>query len=62
MTTPSASIREAAMPRSTPGDVYDACLLAREIGRPCSYVVDAYEREVRGAWQGPGKGKGKGRD
>ena len=27
-----------------PGDVYYACLIARQLGRPCAYVVDAYGR------------------
>jgi len=37
-----------------PGDVYYACLIARQLGRPCAYVADAYEREMRAGGRGWG--------
>lgn len=37
-----------------PGDVYYACLIARQLGRPCAFVADAYEREMRGRGRGWG--------
>jgi hypothetical protein len=37
-----------------PSDVYCACLIARELGRPCTVVVDAYDRERRGRGNGRG--------
>lgn len=36
--------------RWAPGDVYLACTIASIIGRPCRYVVDAYERDRGQGW------------
>ena len=36
--------------RWAPGDVYFACALARQIGRPCRYVVDIWERDHDQGW------------
>ncbi|UHQ20152.1 hypothetical protein LVB87_03045 [Lysobacter sp. KIS68-7] len=36
--------------RWTPGDVYMACSIASIIGRPCRYVVDAYDRDRGNGW------------
>jgi hypothetical protein len=36
--------------RWAPGDVYFACALARQIGRPCRYVVDIWERDHGQGW------------
>jgi hypothetical protein len=33
-----------------PGDVYYACAIASVIGRPCRYVVDAYEADRGQGW------------
>lgn len=33
-----------------PGDVYYACALARQIGRPCRHVVDEWERDHGQGW------------
>ncbi len=33
-----------------PGDVYMACSLAHSLGRPCSYVVEEYERDHGQGW------------
>ena len=33
-----------------PGDIYFACALARQIGRPCRYVVDVWERDHGQGW------------
>ncbi|MGL6290264.1 MAG: hypothetical protein ACRC2H_06225 [Silanimonas sp.] len=52
---PSYYVRELVVERGwAPGDVYYACLIARELGRPCTYVVDAYDREMRGRGRGWG--------
>jgi hypothetical protein len=52
---PSYYVRELVVDRGwAPGDVYYACLIARELGRPCTYVVDAYDREMRGRGRGWG--------
>lgn len=39
-----------ARPGWTPGDVYFACALAAQVGRPCRYVADEYERDRAGGW------------
>ena len=36
--------------RWAPGDVYYACAIAQVIGRPCRYVVDAWNRDSTGGW------------
>ena len=36
--------------RWAPGDIYFACALARQIGRPCRYVVDVWERDHGQGW------------
>jgi hypothetical protein len=36
--------------RWAPGDVYYACALARIVGRPCRYVVDAWNRDHGQGW------------
>jgi len=36
--------------RWAPGDVYMACSIASIIGRPCRYVVDAYDRDRGQGW------------
>lgn len=52
---PAVYVRELVVERDwAPGDVYYACLIARELGRPCTVVVDAYEREMRGRGRGWG--------
>jgi hypothetical protein len=52
---PSYYVRELVDDRGwAPGDVWYACLIARELGRPCTYVVEAYEREARGRGRGWG--------
>lgn len=39
-----------ARPGWTPGDVYFACALAAQAGRPCRYVADEYDRDRAGGW------------
>lgn len=52
---PRDYVQEMVVDRGwAPGDVYYACLIARQLGRPCAYVVDAYEREMRGRGRGWG--------
>ena len=52
---PRYFVREYVVDRGwAPGDVWYACLIARELGRPCTYVIDAYEREARGRGRGWG--------
>jgi hypothetical protein len=52
---PRYYVQEMVVDRGwAPGDVYYACLIARQLGRPCAYVVDAYEREMRGRGRGWG--------
>lgn len=52
---PAYYVRELVIERDwAPGDVYYACLIARELGRPCTYVVEAYDREMRGRGRGWG--------
>lgn len=52
---PRYYVREMVVDRGwAPGDLYYACLLARALGRPCTYVVEAYEREARGRGRGWG--------
>jgi hypothetical protein len=52
---PATYVREMVVDRGwAPGDVYYACLIARQLGRPCATVVDAYERESRGRARGWG--------
>lgn len=36
--------------RWAPGDVYYACAIARIVGRPCRYVVDAWNRDHGQGW------------
>ena len=36
--------------RWAPGDVYYACSMARIIGRPCGYVVEAWDRDRGEGW------------
>lgn len=36
--------------RWAPGDVYYACTIAQVIGRPCSYVVNEWERDNGQGW------------
>ncbi len=36
--------------RWAPGDVYYACSIAQQIGRPCRYVVDEWNRDHRQGW------------
>lgn len=36
--------------RWAPGDIYFACALARQIGRPCRHVVDIWERDHAQGW------------
>lgn len=36
--------------RWAPGDVYYACAIAQVIGRPCRYVVDAWNRDHGQGW------------
>jgi hypothetical protein len=36
--------------RWAPGDVYYACAIAQVIGRPCRYVVDAWDRDHGQGW------------
>lgn len=52
---PRYYVQEMVVERGwAPGDVYYACLIARQLGRPCAYVVDAYEREMRSRGRGWG--------
>jgi hypothetical protein len=52
---PRYYVQEMVVDRGwAPGDLYYACLIARQLGRPCAYVVDAYEREMRGRGRGWG--------
>ena len=52
---PAYYVRELVVERDwAPGDAYYACLIARELGWPCTRVVDAYEREARGRGRGWG--------
>lgn len=52
---PASYVRELVIERDwAPGDVFYACLIARELGRPCTVVADAYEREMRGRGRGWG--------
>ena len=52
---PRYFVREMVVDRGwAPGDVWYACLIARQLGRPCTDVVDAYEREARGRGRGWG--------
>ncbi|WP_397573039.1 hypothetical protein [Silanimonas sp.] len=52
---PRYYVQEMVVDRGwAPGDVYYACLIARQLGRPCADVVDAYEREMRGDGRGWG--------
>lgn len=52
---PRYYVQEMVVDRGwAPSDVYYACLIARQLGRPCAYVVDAYEREMRGRGRGWG--------
>jgi len=52
---PRDYVQEMVVDRGwAPGDVYYACLIARQLGRPCTYVVEAYEREMRGRGRGWG--------
>ena len=52
---PRYYVREMVVDRGwAPGDVYYACLIARQLGRPCAFVADAYEREMRGRGRGWG--------
>lgn len=52
---PAYFVRELVLERDwAPGDVYYACLIARELGWPCLRVVEAYEREARGRGRGWG--------
>jgi hypothetical protein len=52
---PATYVRGLVVDRGwAPGDVWYACLIARELGRPCAQVVDAYEREARGRGRGWG--------
>ena len=39
-----------ARPGWTPGDVYFACSLAAQAGRPCRYVADEYDRDRGAGW------------
>lgn len=39
-----------ARPGWTPGDVYFACALAAQAGRPCRYVADEYDRDRAAGW------------
>lgn len=39
-----------ARPGWTAGDVYFACALAAQVGRPCRYVADEYDRDRAGGW------------
>lgn len=52
---PADYVRELVVERDwSPGDAYYACLVARELGWPCTRVVEAYEREARGRARGWG--------
>lgn len=33
-----------------PGDIYYACALAQQVGRPCRYVVEIWERDHAQGW------------
>lgn len=52
---PRHYVRDMVVDRGwAPGDIYYACLIARQLGLPCANVVDAYEREMRGRGRGWG--------
>lgn len=36
--------------RWAPGDIYYACALARQLGRPCAEILDIYERDHGQGW------------
>lgn len=48
---PRALVTELLVTRRwSPGDVYYACAIAQVLGRPCRYVVDAWDRNRDTGW------------
>ena len=48
---PRVLVRELYLERRwAPGDIYYACAIARQLGRPCVEIVDVWERDHGQGW------------